>query len=191
MTQYEDIFAQVVGFTNKPKLVSETNIAIQQAVRKCHKAGKFWRDLVSVPVTADVAELQTVDLSMWPDFRQIAVLQSPLQDKPLDPIGILDQNDYDGFFKKDVCFAIGTQLNIRAATPSGTYTMVYWKLPIIGDITTLSTWIYANHMDAIVCDAAATVLAMIGEQEVKTRVERLAAIAMQDLVSDNLEIIGR
>jgi len=191
MTQYEDIFAQVVAFTNKPKLVGETNIAIQQAVRKAHKSGKYWRDLVTVPLTCSVAELQTADLSVFPDFRQLALLQSPLQDKPLSVETIFDQVDSDGIFKRDIAFAIGTTLNIRALTPSDTYTMTYWKLPIIGAIANLDTWIYTNHVDAIVCDAAATVLSMIGEQEIKTRVERLAAIAMTDLQSDNLELLGR
>jgi hypothetical protein len=190
--QYTSIRDQVYSLTNKSNLVTETDIAIRQAVRMAHRLGKFWRDLVTVPLSGlTVQALQTLDLSVYADFRQLAILQSPMLDKPLDPVTILDLTDPDGYFRPDVCYAIGTTLNIRARTPSDSYTLTYWKLPIVGDVTLLNDWIAAQHEDYVVLQASANIFAMIGEQEIKTRIESLAAQAKTDILSDNAEFVGR
>ena len=188
--QYTSIFDQVITWTNKPSLVAETNIAIRNAIRTAHKSGKFWRDLVTVSITGvPIAEVQQIDLSAYPDFRQLATLESPIA--RMEPVDVLDLYDLDGYKKQNVCWGLGTTLNVRAATPSDTFTLEYFKYPVVNPIEDVATWICDQHEDLIVLWAAATVLTTLGEQEIKARVERLAAMALQDLQSDAIEIWGR
>lgn len=190
--QYTSIFAGVLNWTNKPHLVAETNLAIRNAIRFAHKSGKFWRDLVTVPITGiAIAEVQQIDLSAYSDFRQLATLQSPLSIPPMRAVDVLDLYDLDGYLKTDVCWGLGNTLNVRAATPSDSYTLTYFRQPVVAPIEDVATWICTNHEDLIILWAAATVLALVGEQEIKTRVEGLARLALQDLQSDELELVGR
>lgn len=190
--QYTSIRDQVYTLTNKPTLTTETDIAIRQAVRAAHRVGKFWRDLVTVPLTSvAVATVQTIDLSLYPDFRQMASFVSPYKDAPFTPVDALSLVDPYGYLKQDVYYAIGTTLNVRAAAPSDTYTMTYWSMPVIPDITLLSDWVADKFEDYIVLHAAASVFAIIGEAEIKQRIESLAAVAKADLLADNVELIGR
>lgn len=193
MSVYSDIITQVVEWTNKPKLVLEMASAFKNQVRRAHKAGKFYRDLVVVPTgTVAIATVQQIDLSaLAPRYRQLATVKSPMIDKPFDVIDVLNLTDFDGYARTNVCYVIGTQLNIRAEIPADSYEITYYQYPDLSDLDTFSDWITTNHEDVLVLGTAASILALVGEQEVKTRVEALYNVALADLISDSVEALGR
>jgi len=192
VTTYTDIRDSVFAYTNRTDLVAETDAAIRQAVRTAHKAGSFWRDLVSLDLTGqDTSEpLQIIDLATAaPDFKQLAHIGPTSGVGFYDPVDIKDLLE-PGFntYKTDVCYGIGTNLIIRPATAVENLTMVYWKFPVVSPIADLNSWIAVMFPDLIICWAAATVLTLIDEQAVKTRVEALAKMEYQSLIADNLQI---
>lgn len=190
--QYTSIYAQVIEWTNKPAMTVETKSAIRSAVRHAHKAGKFWRDLVTVPVgPVAIEQIQQIDLTAYPRFRQLATLKSPQMDKPLTVVDVLSLVDQDGYAVTNICYGLGTSLAVRAETPSDTYTLTYYAHPDTSDIENVDDWLCELHEDVIVLWAASSVLAMTGEQEIKTRVELLLRVALGDLLSDEIELIGR
>lgn len=192
--QYTQIFEEVAGLTKKPLLLTETNIGIRNAIQKAHRAGQFWRDLVTVQIPDVLVEqVQSIDTSVPPfvRFKQIGSVKNPGRAQPLEVIDALNLTDYDGFFRVDCCYMIGRTLNIRSASPADNYSIIYYQMPDLLDITEVNDWVPELHQDYVVNAAAAYVLTLIGEQEIKQEVTQQAAMMLRDLVQDNLEAQGR
>lgn len=193
MSLYTDIVAGITVWTNRPDLTAEMDIAIKQALRTAHKSGTFYRDLVVVNLTGQtVQQVQTIDLSAnCPNYRQICYVKPASLDIVYDPVDIRDLFDYDRVYKTNVYYGMGTSLILRAANPVDAIDICYHKMPTVNPIANIDSWIADLHQELIVLWAAATILAFIGEQEVKTRVEALAKIAYQDLIEDATELVRR
>ena len=193
MTTYSGIFDDVVTWTNRPKLINETAMAIRQAVRSAHRAGVFYRDLVTVPIVgvSTANAIQQIDLSaVAPNYRQLATLSPTGTDIYFSPVSIRDLLDHDGYPRTNVMYTVGTNLMVRPAAAYSDYTLIYNASPITSPIENLTSWIAVLHQDLIVLWAAATILTLVGEQEVKTRVEGLAKLAFDDLIADQLDAVG-
>jgi hypothetical protein len=188
MSLYTDIRDAVFVLTSRPRLTAETDVAIAQAVRKAHRANTFYRDLVTLPVTGVTAEtLQTIDLSaVAPDLRAIATVEATGADLPYTPADVTELFDPDGYRRNDVYYLVGSELKIRAAAPAENITITYYRKPTTSPIANLDSWIAERHPDVITLWAAATVLALVGEQEIKTRIEGLARLAYDDLIAEEL-----
>lgn len=193
MSLYSDIVAGIVTWTNKPGLTAEMDIAIRQALRTAHRAGSFYRDLQVVSLTAQPTDqIQTINLSTTaPNYRQICYVKPTDSDLMYDPIPVTELFDADKYPKADVYYGVGTNLMIRAASPSANLDICYYKSPTVSPISTLDSWIADLHQDLIILWASATILNFIGEQDIKTRVEALAKLALQDLIEDSTEIVRR
>ncbi len=193
MSLYTDIYDAVIAWTNKPKMVTETNIAIKQALRTAHKAGGFYRDLVEVSLTGQATDaLQTIDLSLAaPNYRQLAYVKPTGVELQYDPIEITDLFDADRRYRHDVYYGIGTNLMIRAASPSSDLTICYYRYPTVNPIESIDSWIADLHQDLVVLWSSATVLALVGEQEIKSRVDQLAKLAYNDLIEDSTTLVRR
>lgn len=192
MSLYTDVFAGVVAWTNRPDLVTETDTAIRQAVRSAHRSGTYYRDLVSVPLTGITAEqIQQIDLSSAaPNFRRLATVGPTGYDLQYSEAGVLDLFDQDKYPRTDIFYIIGTTLHIRAASPMTDITLVYYKHPTTNPIASLDSWIALEHQDLIICSAAATVLGMVNEPEIKTRAESLAKAQLAELLAEGLTAVG-
>lgn len=190
MTIYTDIRDGVYAWTNRPALVSETDYAIRQALRAAHRSATFWRDLQVLNLTAQpTGQIQTIDLAaVAPRFRQLAVCKPTDYDLNYTPVDILDLFDQDKYYRTDVCYGIGNNLMIRAASPSANITLTYYQSPTVTPITALDSWLADQHQDLIILTAAQTILAFIGEQEIKSRVDPLQKLAMEELVAEGLRI---
>jgi hypothetical protein len=199
---YDDIFAAVVVWTNKPGLVSETQLAIKQAVTAAHRSARFPRDLIRGPQF--VAPVPAADGTQKFDYtaaftyvarpRQLAGLIDVDRDIRFTQIDVTDQRDQDGFYKLDVVYLMGVDLIIRPAVAANLLKIEYYFLPDplqFATGQTIDDWLCISHFELIVLMAAASVLALIGEQEIKQRVEMLAASALADLKHDELELFGR
>ena len=194
MSLYQDIFDAVVTWTSRPKMVAETNLAISQAVRKAHRAGMFPRDLAvttlsGVPTNAE--GLQVIDLSASvPNYRQLAYVKPSGQQRRYTAVGITDLFDQDKYYRTDVFYIVGANLVIRPAGAADSVDICFYTLPNTSPITALDSWIAVLHPDLIVLWAAATVLALVGEQEIKQRVELLVKPAYTDLIAESLLATG-
>lgn len=194
MSLYQDIFDAVVTWTSRPTLTNETNLAIIQAVRKAHRVGMFPRDLTVTTltgVTTSSEGLQVIDLATnAPNYRQLAYVKPTGQQQKYNPVGITDLFDADKYYRTDVYYIVGTNLVIRPSSASDTIDLCFYKLPTTSPIAALDSWIAVLHQDLIVLWAAATVLALVGEQEIKSRVELLLKPALADLLAESLLATG-
>jgi hypothetical protein len=193
MSLYTDIVAGVITWTNRPDLTSETDYAIKQALRTAHRAGTFYRDLAVVNLVAQpTTQIQTIDLSLsTPNYKQLCYVKPAGLDMRYAPIDVLDVFDYDKVYKTDVYYGMGTSLIIRAASPVADLDICYYKSPTTSPMSAIDSWIADLHQDLIILWASATILAFIGEQEIKTRVEALAKLARDDLIEDSTELVRR
>jgi hypothetical protein len=184
--------AAVNAWTSRPDLTAELDIAIRQAVRAAHNAGKFYRDLASLPITGLATDqLQTVDLSVSaPNYRKLAYVKPTGYDVQYKEVNILDLFDQDNFLRTDVFWVVGNTLNIRAASAVPDITVLYYTNPTTVPIASLNSWIVTLYPDLIACWAAANILAQIGEQEIKTRVEAIAASQRLELIANELSAAG-
>lgn len=192
MSLYTDIRDGVIVWTNRPDLVAETDAAIRQALRSAHRAALFWRDLETVPLTLQpLDQVQQIDLTAAaPGFKQMAYVKPTGLDLHYNPVDIGDLFDDYKSYKTDVYYGMGNYLMIRAASPVADITLSYYKYPLTSPIASISSWIAEFHQDLVILWAAATILAFVGEQEIKARVDMLAKIAFDDLISDGLKING-
>ena len=188
---------EVYTWTNRSTLSAETTLALRQAIRAAHKAAKFWRDLVVTTVTGvPVNAVQSLDIptQIHARFRQAAYVKTPATEQYLDAVAIDDQRDHNGLQKQNIYYGLDTTLAIRAASPADSYEIgayVYPDITFLSNTANSTDWIFNEHQDFVVLYAASTVLALIGEQEIKSRVDQLMAGALADLRSDNIEIYGR
>lgn len=192
MTTWAEIEAEVFTLTNRPDRQAETTIAVRNAFRTAHKAAKFWRDLTRITVTppTTTSATQDVDLaSAAPRLRGVAYLKSAETDKHYNHCTIEDLLDAEGYARYDIYYGMGSSLRIRAGTPETSYELAYYQYPILTPVG-LNSWIAEEHSDLIVLWAASSVLAIIGEQEIKGRLDQLAAVCFADLIQDNVEIRG-
>jgi hypothetical protein len=196
MPTWAELQSEVYTWTNRPTQIAETTLALKSAIRTVHKSGKFWRDLTKQNTgTLTLAALQPVSLTaLSPRFRQMAYVKSTVQDLYLDPVTIDDQLDHNRLQRQNIYYGMGAEIMVRAANPEEAYECAFYTYPDMAFVTngTSSTdWIYNDFQDLVVLWAASTILATIGEQEIKSRVDQLAAIMFADLIQDNLEVVGR
>jgi len=195
MSLYTEIQADVFYWTKRKLMVNETDMAIRQAIRKAHRAGSFPRDMTTVTLTGQSTStaIQSIDMAAnLPSLRQLYhVAPTGIPNVKYEDADIRDLVDQDGYPKTNVFWTVGTTLFIRAASPSDSIDVTYYKLVNVDNLAALDDWIATQHKDLIVLWAAATILTMVGEQEVKTRVEDLTKLAYADLIGDSVEAIGR
>lgn len=193
MALWDDLIAEVYTLTNRSDLSAETALALRNAIRAAHKSGKYWRDLVTTTLTlSETDTVQEVILSdIAPRFRQAAYLKVPDQDVYYSPVSIDDLIDADGLVRVNVYWGLGTRLKIRGESSLASLELCYYQYPVLTPTSSVDSWICENHRDLVVMWAASTVLGIIGEQEIKARLDALSAIAFSDLQQDNIEIQGR
>lgn len=197
MALWDDLITEIYSLTARPDLTAETQIALRNSVRAAHKSGKYWRDLTTVTVGSDATPLvttnsiQTIDLPTYcPNFRQLAYLKSGTQDKQYRGIMIDDLIDPDNFYRTDVYYGFGQTIKLRAAYPENSYELAYYQYPVVSPTSSFASWIADQHRDLLTLWAACTVLAIVGETDIKTRLESSAAIEFANLQQDNLGVLG-
>jgi hypothetical protein len=184
---YTDLQTAVFAWTNRADLVTETDVAIRSAVRSAHKAGTFTRDLVSVPLTnVDIStQISAVDLvANAPNFRRLISVGPTGLDTRYDEVFAYNILDPEGFARLNVYWLLGQTLNIRASSPSATITLIYLRNWTTVPIASLDSWIAVDYIDLVAAAAAAQVLSGIGEQEIRQKVEKIAAEQLAQLIAD-------
>lgn len=202
MSIWTDLQADVYTWTNRPDLVAETTLALRNALRTAHRQGKFWRDLTVVDSpTLPMEQVQSFTLSTTcPRIRQISYIKTPedsttgyggIELTEADPRMLLD---LDGYSQVDVYWALGDTLYMRARNPVEVYKVGYYLQPQMYDdpgAPLTKDWLLTDYWDVPVLLAASTVLAAIGETEIKGRVDQLVSLAISNMVADQTEVTGR
>lgn len=194
MALWDDLLEEVGTLTNRSHLVAESAIALRQAVRKAHASGRFWRDLVEVPVTSlAIQQVQEISLDVHaPRFRQTAYIKSnTLNDVYFNPVAIDDLLDADDYSRVNVYWGFGNTLRVRARMAEDNYLLAYYQYPITSPTAAFTSWIANEFRDLIVVNAALNVLGVVGEQEIKGTLERLAASLRAEFIQQNLEVAAR
>jgi len=188
MTLYTDLRDGIFEWTKRPDLTADTDMAIRQAVRNAHKSGTFWRDLAEEPVTGLAIDqsVQSIDLTAFAaPFRKILKVGVTGTDQEYTKADALDLLDGYGVKKVDVFWLFGNYLKIRAAAPVEAVTVEYFRHWTVVPITALDSWIPTYYPDLIICSAAASIAAGIDQQDIKTRVEKIAADELALLIAEN------
>lgn len=187
MSLYTDIQDGVFTWTNRPKLIAETDLAIKQALRAAHRAGSWYRDLVLRPASVALGTTQTYAITFASDFRALCYIKPTDYDLFYKPVNILDVMDPDGYFLTNVYYLVGTNIVVRADNPVSDWEICYYKQPTVSPIASIDSWIADKHQDLIILWAAATILASIGEVDIKSRVDELAKVELASLIEENTE----
>lgn len=191
---WADLINDVYTITARPTLVMDTLYYLKQGVRFAHKQGKFWKDMVVVQVTPDPStQLQSISLpDNCPRIRQIAYVNDGDTNISYDEVTPLSLTDIDGYQKTGVYWGIGTTLNVRLDTLPSVINLGYYVQPILDpDDPAIMDWLLTDYADVAVLYAASALLGSIGEQEIKAKIDPLLAVAVGDLISDQIEVTGR
>jgi hypothetical protein len=193
MATWDDLKTDVFTWTNRPNLVTETELALRQAIRTAHRQGKFWRDITTVSIVPPTMDtIQQIDLETYcPNFKQISYIKSGARDFYYSEATAQMLLDHDGYAKVDVYWGIGNILNIRACAAENLYEIAYYRQPITAPPESIDDWLLATYKDVVVLIAAGTILGIVGEQEIKSRVDTLLLLEVAGLQQDQIEITGR
>lgn len=192
MASFQDIVDLTKAITVRPDLTIETAFAVRDAILRAHRAHKFWKDLsvVTVSPSNGVTQIQNIPMTDLPSFRALAYIKDPDSDTFYQPVDISDLLDADNLARTDVCWGAGASISIRARNPLSSYEIAYYRFPVYlqDSSSPIGSWIAEAHPDLIAALASLTVLGMIGEQEIRGRMEQLVAMGMTDLAQDNITL---
>jgi len=207
-----DIQAAVDTITNRPELVNERNLAIQEATLMLHGIENWWRDLIEQPVTFSAsAFFQQIPLSSLPRFRIFSYIRrydptatDPSTGQPtgamgkyFDPVApgkVLDSYKLDRDYVYYLSGGGGSQnavCQLRSYT-AFQYLMIGWfGFPIVSPIGQYYSWIAELYPYAIITQAAMKLKKYITETDAVKALEGDAASHMAALLTGGLEFQGR
>jgi hypothetical protein len=200
-TLYTAVLADIYSITNRPDRTAETAIALRKATMKFHLAEQWAKDIGNVQVTLPVVTSgdsfsyrYTLDLSQagsLPYFRKLSEIReynNPLigneyHFKPLD-----NDRRVDDYVLEDINYytVVGQAAQLRVNKQLTVLDVDYYLYPDI-TATQYNSWIAQQFQDAIVCEAAANVFAMIGKDAESQRYagyfnENLLMLQMQEII---------
>src|SRR5512139_3972949 len=188
------LLADVYTITNRPDLVAETTMAVRAATLICHHSDFYPRDLVESRVHFQtLANFQALAYrTLFPGFRALSYArkyESGLATLTLSYIEPSDIFDSYNIAKEDVWYLAGEVIQIRSSTAFTDLLVGFYNNP-----TTLpdsySSWIADLHPYAIILEAAASVLGMIGNLEDANRYSALAREQLMLLRNSNISAEG-
>lgn len=194
MATLTTLAADVYTLTNRPDLVSETNVAIRKAIYKFHGADTFKRDIKTfrlqmslyTPLAPDDYRWQ-IPLTTFPQFRRPKYLTTPLTSTAI--VTVFYEVAADRLFDTYRCeylnyfFIAGSTLVIKSVQSPDYLDLTYYAYPIVPSVTTdtITSWIADQYPDAIIEEAAGTVFKMIGKDDEYSRYQTLFAENIQIL----------
>lgn len=189
------LLSEIYVLTGRSDLVGETSFALRTAISVLHRSGKFWKDLrtdwlaASAPVEPRSAATQVLDLSTT--TSPVRTVQGVRADgcAPLSPTTADDLIDQDGCWRSGVFWGLGSVVNIRSVITPASWEVTYLTIPRLSAASSdVDDWLVDEFRDLVVAEAAAQLLAIIGDQEVGATVKAIAQALRRDLVQDDLQI---
>lgn len=205
MATLQEIAADVYVYTNRPDLVTETEVAIRKAIKKFHGADTFKRDLVvqRMDMTAltptDPGQYRwSIPLADFPRYRRFDCVRYPAGQYPqhnqafaplIDSAAgftnnrefteVNANNIYDGYgYERPSYFMVtGNSVTVKSSWYVDKLDFLYYNWPEIPLAPTdlLTSWIASEYPEAIVEEASASVFKMIGKDDEHQRFQALFA----------------
>lgn len=207
-----EIQAAVDTITNRPELVSERNLAIQEATLMLHGIENWWRDLIEQQVNFSASAFaQQIPLASLPRFRIFKYIRkhdpaaidvysgtgtgaagsyfNPVPpDKVLDTYGVNKDNSYylsgGGGSANAVC-------QLRSYTAFQYLLIGWYNFPIVSPIEGFQSWIAELYPYAIITQSAWKLKKYITETDAVKALESDIATNMAILLSNTVEFQAR
>ena len=178
MTTYAELQADVFRATNRPDLVSETEMAIRKATLRFHSADKWINDEVVqvVPVTPLFAgdfryAILTTTFTRFRDLKMLKEYLNPptwhwIQFEKRAPDDLLDDYkcEIQNYYTR-----VGNTLTVRAERAMTNLEATYYQFPVV-TTAGYSSWIADLYRDGIVREAMLDIFQMTGKIGVDARV---------------------
>lgn len=175
---YADLFAEIKLLSKRGDVDDKIAIYLRQTTMRAHRLDLFWRDIVEVNLTFASSQSVTLDVSsQLTRFRQIDYLRyyDPLTGnlgtflKMIAPSEILD--DYN-FYREDVWYMAGTNMQIRFLTVTAGARLAYFQNPDVNPLT-YNSWIMDELPDLLVQGTLAALYNGTGKQEEARAINKL------------------
>lgn len=167
---YAELIAEIKLLSKRGDIDDKIAVALRLTTLRCHRLDFFWRDRAEVDLTFAAANEVSIDISTeFTRFRQMeymryldntnGALGSFLT--PIEPVNMLDEYNY---FKEDVYFLAGTNLNARFLYSTNGARVGYWQSPDVA-VATYNSWIATELPDILIQGSLAYLFNMMGKQE--------------------------
>lgn len=160
MADFATLVADVKTITNKPELITETELAVKSATLQLHRSDFFYKDLLETALQFSAeGYLQSIDYrTLFPRFRALKYLRK--WDGTNEGVGDFfqiatpeDVLDSYNVQVSDIVYGAGDVLQIKSST-SILYALIgLYQNPIVADAATYSSWIALEAPYAIVWKA--------------------------------------
>jgi hypothetical protein len=172
MTTLSELCADVFTLTNRPDLVSETQLALRHATQKMHLLDFWSRDRAERQLSFATAAMNfSASIpSNFENWRKFAYV------RPFDPDTLTPKDRYineiapDKLFdefnrnKTDVYYVAGTLLNMKTRDSESAFLFGWYKYPNT-TVAGYASWIADMYPAIIVEEAAGRILHVIGMVE--------------------------
>lgn len=192
-----ELCTEVHNITNRSDLVNETKTAVRSATLKLHQSDYFYKDLyeTGIAFTSSTYKQQLEYRTLIPRWRSLKYLRKTDangfdEGAFFEVLSIPEMvEDSYGINRKDVCYVAGSVVQILSSTE--------FQYAILGcylhpDITELNynSWVALDHPYAIVCEAAASVFKMTGDNDKFSAYTALAREERRLMILSNISAIG-
>lgn len=188
-TSFTTMLASVYALTNRPDLVNETSLALQNATLKAHRSDYYAKDIQETAIQCDVLQTQqsVAYKALFPQWRAVKYVRIYDNSTPpgapgllLDPISpenVLDEYNNDTV---NVFYIAGLNMQINLAAAAQYFLIGYYAYPLV-DTVFYNSWIADEHQSAIVYEAASIVFKAIGYDGQSDKYHGLAMDELNDL----------
>lgn len=162
MTSFSQLVANVIAITNRPDLLTETELAIRQVVLYYHHLDFFWRDKLTgiITVSTGANARHSIPLEKFQGFRSAASVAPYFAGndtcaKPLRRMERMGQHECEYWF------LAGNVLILRSSSPTHQFQFTYWKNPTLAPEAVFDSWVADLYSDAVEDAACAKLFEMI------------------------------
>lgn len=190
-----ELITSVYSVTNRPDLVGQTLLEIQQATLKCHQKDFFYKDLFETGVDlgseAYIQQLQYQTLlPRWRALKYIRKTDVNLNNGPFLDI-ILPETALDdfGYERTNCVYGAGAVLQVKSNTLLRYIILGAYLNPDITE-SGYTSWIAVDHPFTIINHAAAAIFKQIGDTDQFAAYTRMSMESLQDVINSNIIING-
>lgn len=179
-----ELITSVYSITNRPDMVGQTLLAIQQATLKIHRRDFFVRDIyetgIQFPSAAYLQSLEPQTLTGTALTRYRALKYARKTDSSGLPGVLFDVIvpelifDEFGYQRTNVVYGAGSGINFKSSTEFQYIILGCYLAPDIVEAT-YSSWVAADYPFAIVAEAAASIFKQVGNTDEFAAYTRMAA----------------
>jgi hypothetical protein len=179
---YAELLAEIKLLSKRGDIDDKIAIALRMTTLRAHRLDFFWRDHVEVNISSLSQDtdptLYTIDVTtQLTRFRQVNYVQyydpdSGALGAMLDEIDPSNQTDEYNYWRGNVWYMSGTNLNIRFDYPSNGARLGYWQNPDVS-AASYNSWIKDELPDLLVQGSLAYLFNMMGKQEEARALNRM------------------